>query len=120
MNSLLHYHINSKIFSNPKFIFIFRNGIDVVESRIKYMGESFIESCQMYAETVSGHLDIISQTSDNLIVFQEKLISCPQSVFTQIYEFLGIQFCQASVDYVKNVIIHPTRNGQQNKKGYLK
>ncbi len=96
------------LYPSAKFIYIVRNGIDVVQSRRKFPAfrdGSFESHCEFWrhsAEKFSYLLDANYAVS----VRQEDLLHDPDAVFRRIFAYLGIDNHPNSLDYVANTLVH--------------
>ena len=113
IDSFQEFSYYLKLFENCRFIFMLRNGMDVVESRRKYMGERLGQSCRKYADVMSRQLTFLDHEKI-LPVYHERLIESPEEEFRRIYQFLGLPYSGASAEMIRGTILHPTKNGTQD------
>jgi sulfotransferase family protein len=104
-------------FPNAKFLYIFRNGIDVVQSRTRYRAFrdlSFSDHCEEWARHVDKYTYMLKM-KEALPIRQEDLRVDPQKVFEQICPFIGAPYHSGPVDYLKSTLVHPL--DQSTKRG---
>lgn len=103
------FHIDTyrKLFSNPKFVIVFRNGIEVVASRMKYMDESFETACSKWSSIASRQAKF--QDSSQLLAIQHvDVIRNPEGTLKSILEYVNLPFRTEPADFIKKNVLHPT------------
>ena len=103
------------LYPRARFIYIVRNGCDVVQSRTKFRGfthQDFRQHCRNWAEGVEKyrHLTLIPQA---LLVHQEKLKSDQAAFFSEIAKFLEIQDRPEPADFALSTVVHPLDQSDQ-------
>ncbi len=109
------------VFPNAKFIYICRNGIDVVHSMSKYQGfreSDFADQCHAWNDGVFKYL-YMKELPSSLCLRHEELIANPISFFQTIFNFLNMNFDSACIDFVKSNLIHPLDQPNQTEKDVL-
>jgi len=105
------------VYPNARFIYIARNGIDVVHSMTKYHGfrdQEFTKNCQVWSDSVEKYR-YLTQYENALFLKHEDLISNPDDFFVSIFTYLNLNFSQKSIDFIKNNIVHPLDQPSQNE-----
>jgi len=98
-----------ELYPEVKIIYIVRNGIDVVNSRTKFLPTStrdFADQCRIWSESYYTHR-CLSDVDNAIEVRQEEMVTDPESMFKKIFNFIGVEYHQPSVDWVKGNIWHP-------------
>lgn len=98
-----------KVYPNAKFIYIVRNGIDVVHSMTKFHGfkdNEFEAHCHTWNNSVIKYR-YLTHHETALFVKHEDLISNPETFFNEIFSFIGLNFAPRCINFVKNTIVHP-------------
>jgi len=98
-----------ELYPEVKIIYIVRNGIDVVNSRTKYLPTStrdFADHCQVWSDHYQTHR-CLSDVNYAIEVRQEEMVMDPESMFKKIFSFIGVEYHQPSVDWVKGNLRHP-------------
>lgn len=98
-----------RLYPDAKFIYILRNGLNVVHSRTKFpefRGRSFEEHCQRWANNVT-RFNYLFELPEAMIVRQEDLANKPETVFHRIFEHLGLTHHSGPVSYAKTTHVHP-------------
>lgn len=97
------------LYPNAKFIWILRNGINVVHSRGKFpefKDLDFSEHCQHWAESIR-RFAYLAEMPTATVVHQEDLTDDPDSVFRRIFNLLGVPDHPASTEFALNNHVHP-------------
>lgn len=98
-----------KLYPGVKFIYIVRNGCDVVQSMTKYSGFSdrdFEEHCRRWAGGVEKYR-YLTQLPEAILVRQENLLSEPEAFFEKLHTFLNLETSQAPLEFVTTTLVHP-------------
>ena len=101
-----------KIFPNIKYIYIYRNAIDVINSAQKTMWfkeKDFTELCKSWAHSVNKY-EYLMNYPYSLCIKQDDLVSDPQKTLKDIQKFLNLNYSEIPSDFIKNNIIHPLDN----------
>ncbi len=96
------------LYPEAKFIYIVRNGLDVVRSRTKFSAfrdEDFAEHCGVWANAAE-RFSYLQSNSNAVMVRQEALISQPEVVFEKIYDLLGITHDEKPIEYIRTTLVH--------------
>jgi hypothetical protein len=99
----------SRLYPNSKFIYIIRNGCDVVQSMSKFSGfrhQDFERNCLAWARSVENY-DYLQDMESAIMVSHEQLIEKPDEVFEKVFSFIGIDNHENSANFIKNTLVHP-------------
>ncbi|HNS49561.1 MAG TPA: sulfotransferase [Anaerolineae bacterium] len=97
------------LFPGLKFVYITRNGIEVVHSRTKFAGFrdlDFEEHCRVWASSfrLFGHL---ASAQDAILVRHEHLVADAGAVLHEVFDFLGIGADTRPVTLVRTTLAIP-------------
>jgi hypothetical protein len=114
------------LYPTIKFIYIVRNGCDVVQSRTKFKGfthQGFKQHCLNWAEGVDKYRHLTGLT-ESCLVTQEALLDDPDALFTRLFQFLGLSDHPGAADYARTTLVHPldksTRTGTDAREALAK
>lgn len=96
------------LYPDSKFIYIVRNGIDVVQSRTQFpvfRAQSFEQHCEFWVQA-ARKFDYLRQWDRCVEVRQEQLLSEPEEVFARISAHLGIKDHPNPARYVRTTLVH--------------
>ncbi|MEJ2009206.1 MAG: sulfotransferase, partial [Acidobacteriota bacterium] len=97
------------LFPTAKFIYIFRNGLDVVYSRTRFVGfrqGEFSSHCSTWAESVDKY-QYLTNVACAIRIRHEDLLHNPQQVFQRLFIFIGVEESSKPLDFITNTIVHP-------------
>jgi hypothetical protein len=97
------------LYPDAKFIYIFRNGIDVVQSMSKFGSFSklgFEERCRFWSERTETY-EYLRTWDDVCLVRFEDFLNDNASVLASIYSYLGLAHSQAPAEFASSRLIHP-------------
>lgn len=97
------------LYPNARFVWILRNGLNVVHSRTKFpefRELDFSEHCQHWAESIRRFAYLIDLPAAT-VVHQEDLTDDPDQVFQRIFSLVGVPHHPASTQYALNNHVHP-------------
>lgn len=97
------------VYPNAKFIYIVRNGIEVVHSMTKFHGfkqKDFSNQCQIWRDSIEKYA-YFENCKHAICLRHEQLVYNPKTFFTQIFQFLGLDFSNQCIDFVSGNLIHP-------------
>lgn len=103
------------LYPNIRFIYIARNGCDVVHSRTKFKGfthQSFRQHCINWAEGVEKYRHL-TKLPQSIFVTQESLQRDPIDLFARILDFLRIADHPGPADYAQTTVVHPLDKSTQ-------
>lgn len=109
------------VFPNAKFIYIFRNGIDVVHSMSKYHGFKdfgFEERCKAWSDSIKKYQFLLNY-SNALCLRHEDLVLNPDNFFSLVFDFLKIEHQSECVYFASNTLIHSLDKPDQKKSQIL-
>jgi hypothetical protein len=104
-----------KLFPEAKFIYIVRNGCDVVQSRARFHGFShlsFREQCDAWAQSVEKYR-YLGTLESAFQVRQERLAAEPNLVFTELFDWIGLKAADGPADFVRRTLLHPLDKATQ-------
>lgn len=97
-----------RLYPMAKFVYIVRNGVDVVQSRTKFpafRNAKFSEHCRVWAGSVQK-FDYLRRLDAGIMVKQEDLVSNPDVLFGDICRHLGIESSSIPVEFAKTTLVH--------------
>jgi hypothetical protein len=97
------------LYPGAQFIYIVRNGCDVVHSMTKFGGFSqrdFRQHCLSWAEGVEKYR-YLTDSAHAMLVRQEELLNEPEALFTRLFEFLEIPNDSGPADFTRTTVVHP-------------
>ena len=98
-----------KLYPDAKFLWILRNGVNVVYSRCRFPAFrdlTFEEHCHHWADSIR-RFSYIKELPDSAVVRQEELLDDPDQVFGHVFDVFGIRFDSKSAEYAKTHHVHP-------------
>lgn len=101
-------HALTILYPESRFIYIVRNGIDVVQSRTKFPAfreQSFEQHCDFWVQA-ARKFDYLRRWDRCLEVRQEQLLSEPEAVFSRICRHLGIADHENPAKFVRTTLVH--------------
>ena len=106
---------------NSKVVYIVRNGIEVVASRmesIHFKKFSFSENCRIWS-TSRDIVEYSKKNSSCFVIYHHDLLNTDNlnKIFSNLEDFLGIEHDASCIDYIHNTYCHPTvlRNSDNTK-----
>ncbi len=105
-----------RLFPRAKFLYILRNGMDMVQSRTRFSGfkaHGFLDHCRTWTMNVDKYTYINDYPDAALEIRQDELISNPEKIFNQIFGLLTLEHHCGPVDFITNTIVHPL--GQETR-----
>jgi hypothetical protein len=110
------------LYPTIRFIYIVRNGCEVVQSRTKFKGfthQGFKQHCLNWAEGVDKYRHL-TRIRESCLVSQEALVDDPDALFEKLFRFLAIPEHPGAADYARTTLVHPldksTRTGTDARK----
>ncbi len=97
------------VYPGARYIYIVRNGLEVVNSMTKFHGfkeNDFTSHCKTWAASADKY-EYLKTRPNALTVRHELLSQNPDSVFADIYVFLGLIDNGESAGFTKTNVIHP-------------
>jgi hypothetical protein len=97
------------LYPDVRFVYIVRNGLEVVQSMTKYVGfreREFEAHCQAWAKSMRTYgylLDYPTAVS----LRHEELRTDPEGVFGRIWPMLDLRPDRGVVEFVKTTVVHP-------------
>lgn len=105
-----------KVYPDCKFIYIVRNGVEVVHSMTKFHGfrdKQFEHHCQRWSDSITEYR-YLTQHKNALFVRHEDLVSDPDTFFSTVFNFLELHQATESAAFVKETVVHPLDQQTQN------
>ncbi|MBN2320606.1 MAG: sulfotransferase [Acidobacteria bacterium] len=105
------------LFPEAKFLYIVRNGIDVVTSSSKFHAfrdNSFEDNCRRWRNSIHSY-SFLNRFESALILRHENLVTDPGKFFSSVCRFLGEPEEQGLSAFVEGTIVHPL--DQETQKG---
>lgn len=96
------------LYPQAKFVYLVRNGINVVHSRTKFQhfrDREFAEHCQVWSSAVK-RFDYLQNFESAVLVQQEDLVDVPEQVIQKICAHLAISSDDGPSNYLKNTLVH--------------
>jgi len=97
------------LYPNARFIWILRNGMNVVHSRTKFpefRDLDFSEHCQHWAESIR-RFAYLTEMPTATVVHQEDLTNDPDAVFRRIFQLVGVPYDATPTEFALNNHVHP-------------
>ncbi len=97
------------LYPDTRFIWILRNGMNVVFSRAQFpefRGLEFHEHCQHWADSIQ-RFAYLRRMPEATVVHQEDLADDPDTVFRRIFKLIGVPYHAASTEYARHTHVHP-------------
>ena len=98
-----------RVYPGAKYLYIVRNGLEVVHSMTKFHGfkeNGFTSHCQTWAASAEKY-EYLQARPNALTIKHELLSQDPDCVFSKIYKFLALTDNGGSADFTKTNVIHP-------------
>lgn len=98
-----------QLYPEAKFVYILRNGCEVVQSRTKFKSfaqRDFETHCREWAESI-GQYRYLLEVENGVRIYQEDLISNPESVYEKVFDLVGLPPHDAPSRFVRSTLIHP-------------
>jgi len=111
-----------KLYPDAKFIWILRNGVNVVYSRCRFPAFrdlSFEEHCRHWADTV-GRFSYLLELPGAVVVHQEELVDDPDRVFRRIFATFHIGYDPKPTRYALTHHVHPLADESTTKGADIK
>ena len=99
----------SRLFPAARFVFIFRNGYDVVNSRNRYShfkGFGFEGNVDEWVEQVDSYAYALT-TADSIVVRHEDMVASPEDFLKTIWERLGMLPSAESLRTLTEELVQP-------------
>lgn len=97
-----------RLYPEARFIYIVRNGIDVVQSRTKFPAfrdQTFMSHCKFWVQA-ADKFDYLMSLPEAVAIRQEELLNEPDAVFERITSHLGLKQHPNPGNYVKTTLVH--------------
>ena len=98
-----------ELFPNVKFLYILRNGCDVVRSQMTFphvSGQEFRTYCEGWTHHVSKYA-YLSKHTHAIEVRHEEIVAAPEQALRNILNFIGVAEHPSCVEFMKTVHVHP-------------
>ena len=110
------------VYPNAKFIYIVRNGIDVINSMTKFHGfrdKEFENHCHNWNDSVKKY-HYLTDNKNALFVRHEHLVSDPKGFFTAVFNFLNLTVDPLCIRFVSETLVHPLDQPTQHQQDVIK
>ena len=97
------------VYPNAKFIYIVRNGVDVVHSMTKFHGfknKEFESHCHNWNDSIKKYR-YLTKNDNALFVRHEHLLSDPIVFFSTVFDFLNLSVDSMCIRFVTETLVHP-------------
>ena len=97
------------LYPKTHFVWILRNGIDVVHSRTKFpefKDLPFVEHCEHWRASIR-RFAYLRHSPAATVVHQEELTDDPHAVFRKIFAGIGVPYHPAPADFALTTHVHP-------------
>lgn len=97
------------LYPEARFVYIVRNGLEVVQSMTKYEGfrqRDFERHCQTWAASMSK-FEYLLDYPGAIALRHEQLRTDAEAVFNRLIKALGLMPDRRVVDFVKSTVVHP-------------
>ena len=105
------------IFPDVKFIYIYRNGIEVVHSMTRRKGfrdKDYEVLCHKWVSEIAKYA-YLTKLDCAITIRHENLLANPEEEYDRIFTFLGISYSAECINYAKSTIVHPL--DQETRRG---
>lgn len=105
------------LYPDAQFLWIVRNGLDVVYSRTRFKGfrqMDFAKQCRTWATSIETY-DWVRRTSRALELRHENLVAEPDAFFERVHAFLNLRQHPGPARFAKSTLIHPLDRKTQAK-----
>ena len=103
------YYGLTALYPAARFVYILRNGCEVIQSRTKFKSFShlsFERHCREWAANVEGYR-FLEGALNTVTVHQEDLVQDPAAVYEMVWKLADLETSPKSVDFVRSTLIHP-------------
>lgn len=97
------------LYPQARFLWIVRNGLDVVHSRTRFKGfrsMGFASQCQTWANSIETY-SWVAETDRALELRHEDLVSDPVAFFKRVHDFIGVRQHPGPAKFSRSTLIHP-------------
>lgn len=97
------------LFPQANFVWILRNGVNVVHSRSKFpefQGLSFKDHCEHWAKSIH-RFSYLVDLPEATVIKQEQFADDPGSVFRSIFTHIGLEYDDRPAAFSKTHHVHP-------------
>ena len=104
------------LFPPLKFVYMIRNGLDVVHSRSRYAAfraSEFEEQCRVWAEHAQRYAYLLD-APNSVTVRQENMRDRPQDVMACVLDFVGLRADGRPAAYLSTTLVHPLDSPTQS------
>jgi len=106
-----------RLFPKARFLYILRNGIDMVQSRTSFPGFKefgFLDHCRTWTMNVDQYSYIENYPEFALEIRHDEMVKEPERILLQICELLDLEFHSGPVDFISGTIVHPLDNATKS------
>jgi hypothetical protein len=98
-----------QLYPAARFVYIIRNGCDVVQSMSKFSGfrhQSFEKNCKAWVN-FAAKFEYLQDIESAVMLRHERMVAEPEFVFREIFEKLGIKYSERPAGFLRTTLIHP-------------
>jgi hypothetical protein len=98
-----------KLYPATKFVWILRNGVNVVHSRRKFpefRDLSFEVHCRHWADSIV-RFSYLFESPEAIVVRQEEFADDPEIIFRKIFDHIGIPYDPKPAEFALTHLVHP-------------
>jgi hypothetical protein len=97
------------LYPGARFIWVVRNGIEVVHSRTLYAdfrALEFVDQCRHWANSIQ-RFAYLNTLREAITVRHEDFVNEPEQVFRRIFEHIGVPYHPVPTEYAQHTLVHP-------------
>lgn len=97
------------LYEEARFVYVFRNGCDVVHSRTRFASmrdRPFAEHCREWAEAEERYAYLLT-VPESIAIRQEELLADPRATLGRVLEHLRLRGHRAPASLASSTLVHP-------------
>jgi hypothetical protein len=97
------------LFPGARFVYIVRNGLEVVQSMSKYSGfrgQDFADHCRAWATSVDT-FGYLADYPKAIATRHKELLNEPEFMFRRVFNFMNLQDERNATEFVQSTVVHP-------------
>jgi|GEM_PF-1378280 len=109
------------VYPNGKYLYIVRNGLEVVNSMMKFHGfkdNDFKDHCLTWSRAAKA-FNYLSSSDSSFLIRHEHLVENPKQVFSELFNFLGLPYDRSCAAYAESTLVHPLDGPRQEAPNIL-
>ena len=106
------------LYPQARFVYLVRNGINVVHSRTKFQhfrDREFAEHCRVWS-LAAKRFEYLQNFEAAVLVQQEELVDAPELVIQKICDHLSISQNDGPANFLKNTLVHSKKKWKKGLK----